>query len=252
MRLRTLAFGEVELGIWGSAWDLGDGGPAFVAAGARGSAAALDRPPRLELSDDETGSWWLASEELELESVPESEPATVSHGFDQLVRVRGRLRAAGSDFEVDYLGTRAARDGFEPSGLDSIRSVSAWFGPDLGLAVLAARPAGAAGHDHDLVTASLFEQGRSLMIEDPRLSTTYGTARVPTRASIELWLEPDEDQAPDAGPEPPEPRPRRVAGESVGTLASRTDQQLDAHASLFRWHTQGREGPGVYVLASPR
>jgi hypothetical protein len=250
MTLHMLAFGDVELGIWGCALDLGDGG-AFTATGARGSAAALDRPPRFELSDENMASWWLASAGLELESLPQGEPATLPEGFDQLVRVRGRLRAAGSEYEVDCLGSRAAREGVEPGGLESIRSVSAWFGPDLGLAVLAARPRGAAGHDHDLLTASLFEQRRSLTIEDPRLSTTYGEAGIPSRASIELWLGPDEAEPSDSGPEPPEPRPRRAAGESVGQVASRTDQQLDAHASLFRWHAEGREGPGAYLLARP-
>jgi hypothetical protein len=247
MILRTLAFGDVELDIWGSAWALGDGGPRFTAVGARGTAAALDPPARLEISDDK--SWWLASDEVELETVPEGEAAIISEGFDQLVRVRGRLRAGRSDYEIDCLGSRAARDGVELSALDSIRGVSAWFGPDLGLTVLSARPRGAAGHDHDRITASLFEQGRSLTVDEPRFSTTYAAGGVPARASVELWLEPDEADATAAGEEQPETRPRRAAGESIGPGATRSDGQLDARASLFRWHAEGRVGPGVYMLA---
>ncbi len=252
MTLRALAFGEVEIGIWGSAWDLGGGGPAFTALGARGAATVLDAPHRIELSDDEAGTWWLASDEVELESLPEGEAARLPDGFDQLVRVRGRLRAGGADYEVDCLGTRAARDSIEPSRLESIRGVSAWFGPDLGLTVLAGRPRGAAGHDHDVITASMFEEGRSLTIKDPRLSTTYTADGIPARASVELWPEPDEADPADAEQEPPEPRPRRAAGESIGSIASRSEEQLDVQAALFRWHAQGREGPGVYVLARPR
>jgi hypothetical protein len=252
MTLRTVAFGEVEIGIWGSAWDLGDDGQALTALGARGGAAMLDPPARLELSEGDVGPWWLASEEVELESLPESEPAKFPDGFDQLVRVRGRLRAGGTDYEVDCLGTRAARDRIEVSQLESIRGVSAWFGPDLGLAVLSGRPRSAAGHDQDLLTASLFEQGNSTMIEDSRLSTTYKENGIPARASVELWPEPHEAEAPASGQEAPEPRPRRAAGESVGPIARRSDGQLDMHASLFRWHAEGREGPGVYALVRPR
>ena len=101
MTLRAMAFGEVEIGIWGSAFDLGEGGPGFTAVGTGGEAAVLDRPSRIELSDDEAGTWWLASEDLELEGLPEGEPATLPDGFDQLARIRGRLRAGGADYEVD-------------------------------------------------------------------------------------------------------------------------------------------------------
>lgn len=251
MTLRTVAFGEAETGIWGSAWDLG-GDSAFTAAGAPGAAAALDPPARIELSEDEAGAWWLASDEFELEGLPEGEAARLPDGFDQLVRVQGRLRAGGADYEIDCLGTRTSRDGLELSRFESIRGTSAWFGPDLGLVVLAGRPGGATGHDHDLITASLFEGGRSPTIEDPRLSTTYAEDGTPARASVELWLQPDEPDAPEGEQDPHELRPRRAAGESIGPVASHSNGQLEGHASLFRWHYEGREGPGVYVLARPR
>jgi len=252
MTVRTVAFGEVEVGIWGCAWDLGDGRPGFTAVGAGGEAAVLDRPSRIELSDDEAGTWWLASDDLELESVPEAGVATLPDGFDQLIRIRGRLRAGGVDYEVDCLGTRASRAEIELSRLESIRVVSAWFGPDLGLAVVSSRPRGGAGHDQDLITASLFEQGIPVKIEDPRLSTTYTEGGIPVRASVEVWLEPDESDATAAGQEPAEPRPRRMAGESIGPVASRSDGQLEVLAAPFRWHAEGREGAGVYVLTQPR
>jgi hypothetical protein len=252
MTVRTLAFGEVEIGIWGSAWDLGDGRSGFTAVGAGGEAAVLDPTGQIELSDDEAGTWWLASDDLELESLPEGEAATLPDGFDQLVRVRGRLRAGGADYEIDCLGTRASRAEIELSRLESIRGVSAWFGPDLGLAVVSARPRGAAGHDQDHITASLFEHGLPVTIDDPRLSTTYTEGGIPARASVEVWLEPDESDATAAGQEPPEPRPRRMAGESIGPVASRSEGQLKVLATPFRWHAEGREGAGVYALTQPR
>ena len=252
MNFRTLSFGEVGLGLWGAAWDLGDGEPKFTALGGHGTTVLTNPAARIELGDEELGSWWLSGDDVELESVPEGPAATVSDGFDQLTRVRGRLRAAGTDHEVDFLGSRAFRGGLDLIEFESIREVSAWFGPDLGMTALSARPRGAAGHGDDLITASLFEQGQALTIEDPRLSTTYTAHGVPARASVELWLEPDESSHPNGGEEPPEPRPRRAAGEAVGPIAGRSDQELDVHAALFRWHSQGREGDGVYVVAGRR
>jgi hypothetical protein len=252
MTLRTLAFGEVELGLWGASWDLGDSGPGFTVLGGHGTAVVTDPPARIELGDEELGTWWLSGNDVELESLPEGEAASVSDGFDQLTRVRGRLRAGGTEHELDCLGSRTARDSFELSRFESIRDVSAWFGPDFGLVLLSARPRGAAGHGDDLVTASLFEDGHWLTIEDPRLSTTYMPDNVPSRASVELWLQADERDRGDGAEEPPEPRPRRAAGEAVGPIAARSGQQLDVQAALFRWHSQGRDGDGVYVLARGR
>jgi hypothetical protein len=249
MTLRALAFGEAGIGIWGVAWSLGDGGPAFTAVGAREGAEVLEHPASLELSDD---AWWLASEDLELEAGPEGEAAALAEGFDQPVRVSGRLRAAGADHEVDSLGTRASRDAADPSGLDSIRGLAAWFGPDLGLSVLSLRPRGATGHDRDSITASLFEQGHPLTVEEARLSTTYTAEGVPARAGVELWLAPGEAEVSEGEQEPPEPRPRRAAGESIGPIASGSAGELDVHAGLFRCHAEGREGSGVYVLARTR
>lgn len=252
MSLRTLAFGEAETGIWGSAWDLGADGKSLTALGGRGGAAVVDPPARLELSEDEVGAWWLASDDVELESLPEGEPAKFPDGFDQLVRVRGRLSAGGADYEVDCLGTRAARNHVEVGQLESIRGASAWFGPDLGLAVLSGRPRGAAGHDQDVLSASLFEQGHALTVEDPRLSTTYKETGVPARASVELWLESPDADAASGEEEAPGPRPRRAVGETVGQIASHSNGQLEVYASLFRWHAEGRQGAGVYALLRQR
>ncbi|HEY2436068.1 MAG TPA: hypothetical protein VGH93_02740 [Solirubrobacteraceae bacterium] len=252
MTLRTLSFGEVDLGLWGSVWDLGAEGPGFTVLGGRGSAALSDPAARIELGDEELGTWWLSALDVELESVPEGPAATFDEGFDQLTRVRGRVRAAGTDHEIDCLGSRASRDGLDLSRFESVREAAAWFGPDLGLAVLAARPRGAAGHGDDLITASLFEHGHWLAVEEPRLSTTYAADGAPVRASIELWLEPEESDRADGGEEATEPPPRRAAGEAVGAVAGRSEQELDVHAALLRWHAQGREGDGVYVLARRR
>jgi hypothetical protein len=252
MTLRTLAFGGIELELWGVAWDLGDIVPGFTAVGGQGSAVVSDRAARIEVGDDELATWWLSGDDVELETVAEGNAAGVADGFDQLTRVRGRVRAGGMDHEVDCLGGRAARDGLDLGEFESIREVSAWFGPDLGMAVLAARPRGATGHSDDLVTASLFEQGHAVTIEEPRLSTTYKADGIPARASLELWPQAAEADAADGGEEPPEPRPRRAAGEAIPPIASRSGQPLEVHAALFRWHAQGRQGDGVYVLASSR
>jgi hypothetical protein len=118
--------------------------------------------------------------------------------------------------------------------------------------VLAARPPGAAGHGEDLVTGSLFEQGQAVTIETSRLSTTYNANGIPARASVELWPVSDLENAAGGDDEPAEPRPRRAAGEAIPPIASRSGRQLDVHAALFRWHAQGRQGNGVYVLARRR
>jgi hypothetical protein len=229
-----LTFGELDSGFWGVAWDLGPDTPGFGFLGE--SHAVL------------TGEWRIEGDGGELESLAVGERSEVGDGFDELVAVRGRARIDGTERSIDCLGRRGMR-AVDPIALDSIRDVSAWFGPDDGVALTAARPPKFAGQQDDQLTASFFEGGRPLPIADPRLSTTYGADGSPIHAGIELWVEAPAEQE-DA--EQTASYPRRAAGEATGTGAEAATDSLDVGACLFRWHAHGREGAGVYVLARPR
>jgi hypothetical protein len=258
MTLRTVAFGDLESGLWGTFWDLGDPGgadpdTAIALLGARGSPPAH---ARVELSGSGDGEGWkFSADGVELQCAPEGEAARVDGGFDQLARMSGRFAIGGSEHAVDCLGHRVERDSLELSRFDSVRDVSALFDPDLGLTVLVARPRGSSSHDEDLISASVFEEGVWRQVAAPRLSTTYTTAGLPTRASFELWVEQASDGDQDAAGEHGEAEetvrqhPRRAAGEAVGSRGSFSDGPLELRAELFRWHARGREGAGVYALA---
>ncbi len=251
MHLRTLSFGDVATGAWGSVWTLDDGRAGFSLFGDGTAAHPLEPAATLAASGDDSPSI-LSGQGLELRAVPDSEPAALSGGFDQLVRVQGRVSAPGGERDIDCLGRLGARDGLALEEFDAVRDVAACFEPDQGLAVLAARPRGASSHADDVLSASAFEQGHALLVADPRLSTTYLDDGLPARASFELWPE-QEDRSQDEGQdEPQEPRPRRAAGEAVGPRGSWEGDGLTVHAALFRWHSRGRQGAGVYVLARTR
>jgi hypothetical protein len=227
MALRTLTFGDLESGTWGAAWEL-DGQPGFALVGDMSAS----------LSDD----WRVTGEGVELDTVPGSALSELADGFDELVTVQGRV----AERSVECLGRRSERHALDPADYESIRDVSAWFAPDEGVALLAARPRRARGHDAELVTVSAFEAGRSLPIADPRLSTTYGADGSPTRAGVELWLEQPDDEEEEA-----HHPPYRAAGEAVSPSAAVTIGPLAVEGRLFQWHWRGNEGAGVYLIVRP-
>ena len=55
-----------------------------------------------------------------------------------------------------------------------------------------------------------------------------------------------------AGPEPDQQYPRRASGEALGARAHALAGGLELKAEPFRWHSRGREGAGMYVLARRR
>lgn len=251
MPFRTLSFGDLETGVWGSAWSLDDGRGGFCLFGDAAAARSLEPPATIVVSDDQ-GAWELTGQGVELRCVPAAEPAAVSGGFDHLAHVHGRLSALGAERELDCLGRCGARDALAPQEFESVRDVAAWFEPDQGLAVLAARPRGASSHAQDVLSASAFEEGHSLALNDSRLSTTYLAAGLPARASFELWPEPVEAADDESLDEAEEPRPRRAAGEAIGPGASYEGAGLSVRGAPFRFHSRGRPGAGVYVLARTR
>jgi hypothetical protein len=165
----------------------------------------------------------------------------IGSGFDQLCRVRGRAGIDGTEREIDCLGRRGSHgDGIKLEKFDSVRDVSAWFGPVDGLAVVALRPRKARGQDSDLLEVAVLDPEATSPVEDPRMSTTYTSAGQPLRAGFELWL---------AGEEEDSQYPRRAAGEAAGPGASARCGGLHVLAQPFRWHSRGRDGAGLYLLA---
>lgn len=239
--LRTVTFAALDAGPWGAVWCapqplavLGAGPPR---AGGPLAGASLE-------GLDDQGDWHLAADGVELAITGAAEPIHSlgdADGFDQLCRVRGQAVIEGGEVAVDCLGRRGARRSLESSRYDSIRDVSAWFEPDEGFALTALRPRKARGQSKDVIVAAVLDATAGKAVADPRLSTTYSGAGIPARAGLELWLDDDEH----------EQFPRRAAGESVGVGTTAHDQRTELRAELMHWHSRGRDGSGVYLLARP-
>jgi hypothetical protein len=254
--LRTLAFGDLDAGLWGIAYvPFGvESGTAYVGALEEGGSTRIE-----ELSFELPATeWQMHADGIDVALEPAGEPAQIvvpEHGIQvasQLCHVTGRVTLDGADRQLDcfgQLGTRAWPE--DPATLESLREIVVWFGQDEGVDLVSLRPRRSAGHDRDLVHAVLFEEGHAVPVADPRLSSTYTAAGRPSRASLELWLEDPDEDSPDGDDAGPPHFPRRAAGESVGAGVRTAAGGMDVCAELFRWHMGGREGLGFYLLARP-
>ncbi|HUJ34024.1 MAG TPA: hypothetical protein VLW51_02365 [Solirubrobacteraceae bacterium] len=242
--LRTLAFGDLARTVWGAAWIPGSDGSVVATVGGDTGAPVVSSL-RLSVAED-GGEWRLDGERVALIASPAGEIVDVSAadddiaGFDQLCRVTGRL----TEHEVDCLGLRTSRSGsFDLAKIESVRAVSTWFEPDEGFALMAFRGPKAKHHDADVITAAVLGPEASVPVEDPRLSTTYDAGGWPIRAGFELWV---------AGESEDDQYPRRAVGEAAGARMQTAAGELDLRAEPFRWHSRGRDGAGMYVLARRR
>jgi hypothetical protein len=237
--LRTCAFGDPSLGVWGAVWAPESLGDAFVALGDGADAVSVEAA--LEGADP-LADWVLAGDAAQLTLSGASDLVTDCDraGFDQLCRVSGWIEPAGSRHELICVGYRASRDLDEPlDRCDSIRAVAALFEPDEAIGLLSVRPWRAKGHEADAINAALIEQEVAVIVDDPRLSTTYTDDGRPMRAALELWVKDEQGEA----------RLRRAAGEALGAHATGAIGDLLARAELFAWHSRGRDGIGAYLLA---
>jgi hypothetical protein len=223
--LRTVTFGDLEAGTWGVFW---------------GPFAAIDGTllpsPTIEGTSSQE-DWRLIADGAEL-TVTAAGPASPPDAFAQLCRVHGQV----GERAIDCLGRRGSDpQELDPSRFESVREISAWFEPDEGLALVALRPRKARDHGADVVTAALLDRAETVTVADPRLSTTYAADGRPSRMSLELWLDDEQEQY-----------PRRAAGEAVGDAVSSATAGLEIQAAPLRCHSRGREGTGVYLIARVR
>ena len=206
----------------------------WAAIDAAGLSTTVERP--LE-------AWTLAfasdgaTFDLQVEAV--SAPGEMAdggmEGYEQLCRFTGAATVAGNRVAIDCLGQRGHSWGapdWEQMAL--ARTLGAWIGDDLGVSLLAIRPAGSDRHDQESIAAYVYEGGEPVRVEEPRLSTGYDGEQRQRRAGLELWVD-EESPA------------RRAAGEVVcGTSLDLGRLRLDC--AFLRWHMEGREGVGRYDI----
>ncbi|HEY5189559.1 MAG TPA: hypothetical protein VII87_11030 [Solirubrobacteraceae bacterium] len=233
--LRLVAFGDLEGSVWGAAVAAPEPAIVFGADAASESMAGRTQVQFVAEHD----SWHLRGDGFDLVVSPQAPAeAAAGAGTDQLCTVTGTITVAGATRAIECLGTRSVDTGFEPAGLDSLRSVASWFAPDRGLTLRALRPRRARGQEADRMAATLLDPDGPVAVDDPRLSTTYGAGERPARTSLELWITVGEDQY-----------PRRAAGEALGTGGAAHTDGLTLEVTPLRCHANGLDGAGVYLLA---
>jgi hypothetical protein len=116
------------------------------------------------------------------------------------------------------------------------RSIGIAFSDGGLLALSAVRPPGADGHgDERVATVLCSADGAPVEVSETLLSTEYDADGVQRRATLELWLDDEDDQ------------PLRGAG-SLISAAEVEHPGLRGQIAFFRWSLQGREGLGHYEV----
>lgn len=232
---RIISFGDLDGRLWGCLLAAGEpllavAVPAGTASGAGADAISLQ---------PEGDAWRVAGPGVELLVAPTADgdrrPAAPT---PELCTVSGSVTVAGSEHQIQALGTASLGEPLDAGRLDSLRAISAWFEADDGLALLSLRPSGRHDQESDMVAATLFEPEGAIRVDDPRLSTTYRQPEQPDRATLELWIGEGDEQY-----------PRRAAAEADGEAVTVRSDHVQLSVTPMRCHKQGRDGAGVYVLA---
>jgi len=127
-----------------------------------------------------------------------------------------------------------------PQGQITRRSIGIVFSDGGLLALTSSMPAGGRAHGDEQVAAVLCDpDGAPLQLEETLLSTEYGEDGVQRRATLELWLDPEEG------------RPIRGGGTLISAVEVEMEG-LQTRIAFFRWSVEGREGLGHYEIARAR
>ena len=161
-------------------------------------------------------------------------------GYEQLCRVTGTATVDGRTRDIACLGQRGHSWGVADwTKIESARSIGAWLDDAHAVALSAVRPAGAASHADEAVTAWLIadveDRATVLELDDPRLSTGYDAEGRQRRATLELWESEDSEI------------PHRASGQLLcGTSLDLGTLRMDC--AFFAWRMQGRAGVGRYDM----
>lgn len=226
---------DPERGVFASAHE---GGAAIVFEQAEVVAAG---PADGALGDGETaerGSLVLGKVSLDVELNPLGESlrlaGELTGGAELTVcRASGVLRRDSQQTPIDCLAVTTQTTQEPAHEAELRRSVAVAFADGGQLALMTARPPGAAGHGDEEVVAALSDDEGQVAITEALLSTQYDGEGRHRRANVELWREAEV--------------PLRVAGAIVcGATVESGGQRIET--GFFRWALDGRPGLGRYEI----
>lgn len=240
--LRVLAFAAPEHDLWGGLVATASGTAMVLGAGDAREAAG----PGTVILEIGADTWSVSGDGTSFSIAPAPTPERQDPPLSgpalgepaQPCTVRGSVTVGGSARELECPGLRFELAGDDVRDAGSLRAVAGWFGPELSLALGALRPERSRGHEHDRLTATLFEAGSPRMVDEPRLSTTVRGDGLPARMSMELWVAEGDDLY-----------PRRAAGEAAASGARTPGGMPRLGAVPMTCHMAGLDGAGVYLLA---
>lgn len=214
-----------------------------LADGQRGIFASA-QPGRTALTFDHDRLLADATLDVELSEVAPPvrlEGRTTGVSTLTVCRALGALRHPGGDAEIGCLAVRTEHEPPDsPGAISRRRSIAVVFADGGLLAIDAARPAGAEGHDAEETAAVLAEPGEEpIRFAEALLSTEFDGEGRHRRATLELTPAGDRYRAPMRG------AGTVVCGTTVETPSER------AEIAFFRWALEGRPGLGRYEIATP-
>jgi hypothetical protein len=228
-------FGDLEAGLGGLAWDLGEPGALLLSGGeVRSATFAVER-------DLETTTIEITAGSDTLEATLNPQRTLIEHpDAENPVELRAtacvaEVRPKGGSQTVECPGHSSEWVGDPLDGAAVLRHLAIGGAPDSQLIASARGKPGADGHGSERVVGWLLTADSGVPFEETLISTQYDDGGDPTRIGLELWPE-DADQSSRAAA-------TRVSGSLLG--GSRAGS---VWAGLFRCHTDGTEGLGTYLL----
>jgi hypothetical protein len=228
-------FGDVEAGLGGLAWDVGEPGALLLSEGAVHPATfALE-----EGGDASTLHITTGDVTVEATLIPQTAAITLGGKTSRIaldvIACAAEVRFAGEAQTARCPGQICRWFGDPLEGAATFRHLAINAGDDSLLVAEARGETGARGHGDELSEAWLLQAEDVSRFEDVFISTEYDGDGDPTRLGLELWPEEAERASRAAA--------TRIAGSALGGAKTGA-----AWAGLFRCHTDGSEGSGSYLL----
>ena len=228
-------FGDVQAGLGGLAWDLGEPGALLLSKGeVREATFALEHDletTTVEITADaDTVEATLGPQRTLIEHPDAQNPVE----FKATTSV-AEVRSKGGNQTFQCAGQISEWVGNPLEGAAILRHLAIGGAPDTQLIATATGTAGAEGHGSERSIGWLLSADSGAPYDETLISTQYNGDGDPTRFGLELWPE-DADQSSRAAA-------TRVSASLLGGFRGG-----QVWAGLFRCHTDGTEGFGSYLL----